>query len=167
MSPSQRGVVVTVVGAKQARPLRCDLLGDDQPGGGVGGWEETEGGKRGRGAGLAYRGAPAYTLSLPLGFNGISSGQAVSVEPQCRRLVDLGRATKKGGLPPRLHVQGLIRVPSNIDWVIDSIEWGTQIRNAAGARVQQQLTLNLVQYRKPKKSPAKDARKGKGEKSDG
>ncbi len=164
MSRSTRAVVITVAGAKNSNPLRCDLRGDDQPGGGVGGWEETEGGKRGRGAGLAFRGSPAYTLSLPLGFNGLETagpGSRVSVEPQCRRLVNMGRSQKKAGRPPKLHVNGLVRVPSNIEWVIDSIEWGEQIRDASGARVQQLFTLNLIQWRKPRKSPAKDARKDK------
>lgn len=155
-----RAVVLSVAGAKNARRLRCDLLGDDQPGGGVGGWEEVEGGKRARG--LAFKGSPSYTLTLPLGFNGLEvngPGSKVSIEQQCRRLVDLGRPAGKGGRPPKLHVAGLVRVPSTIEWVIDSIEWGAQIRNDAGARVQQQFTLNLIQWRKPPKSPAKKSRK--------
>lgn len=164
MSRPRRTVVLSVVGAKNGHKLRCDLLGDDQPSGGVGGWEDVEGGKRGRGAGLAFKGSPSYTLALPLGFNGLETkgpGSKVSIEQECRRLNDLGRPAKKGALPPRIHVAGLVRVPSNLEWVIDSIEWGTQIRNEAGARVQQQFTLSLIQYRKPRKSPAKESRKDK------
>lgn len=157
-----RSVILTIVGAKKSRQLRCDLLGDDQPGGGLGGWEEVQGGKLGRGRGLSFKGSPSYTLTLPLGFNGLETqgpGSRVSVEAECRHLVNLGRPAGKGGKPPKIHVAGLVRVPSTIEWVIDSVEWGTQIRDDHGARVQQQFTLALIQYRKPPKSPAKDARK--------
>lgn len=164
-----RQVLLNVAGAKNARALPCDLLGDDQPGGGVGGWEEVQGGKRGRAQGLAFKGSPAFTLTLPLGFNGLEVNgpkSAMSVESQCRRLVALGRPAGKGGLPPKLHVAGLVRVPSNIVWVIDSIEWGTQIRDASGSRVQQLFDLTLIQWRKPPKSPAKDSRKKKDSEKD-
>lgn len=165
--PRRAVIVLSVVGQKN-RGLECDLLGDDQPGGGVGGWEEVEGGKRGRG--LAFKGSPSYTLALPLGFNGLEvkgPGSAVSIEQQCRRLANLGRPARKGGRPPKLHVAGLVRVPTNVEWVIDAIEWGTQIRNDSGARVQQQFQLSLIQWRKPPKSPAKDARKGEKGDDDG
>lgn len=155
-------VVLTRIGAKKAATLRCDLLGDDQVSGGVGGWEEVEYGKKNRRQGLAYKGAPAYSVTLPLGFDGISSGRATSVEDKCRRLVELGQGSgKKGSRPPKIRIEGLVRVPGHVEWVIDSITWGTQIRNGAGQRVQQQFELTLIQYRRvrrAKKSPARDAR---------
>lgn len=157
---SRPQVVLSVAGAKQPARVRGDLIGDDQVEGGVGGWEETEfGKKKARRLGLAYKGTPGFRVTVTLGFNGIGQGgieKATSVEPQCRRLQSFGRPRSKGARPPRLKVAGLLRTPGNMVWVIDSISWGAQIRNSHGQRVQQIVDVTLVQYRPPgaKKSPA-------------
>ena len=154
-------VTLWVAGQPKGPKLRADLLGDDTLDGGTGGWEDTEfGGKKNRRSGMVFKGSPGYTLTIPLGFNGIGGGgpsRASSVEAQCRRLAAWARPRKAGGRPPKLKVSGLLRAPGNITWVIDSITWGTQVRNSQGRRVQQQVEVTLIQYRPPRriKSPGK------------
>lgn len=155
----RRQVLIEARGKKRLA-LRGDLVGDETVSGGVGGWESVEG--KGRKAdGLRFSGTTPWAVTIPLGFNGITPKGRKSVEAQCRRLLDLGRPAGKAKKPPLLKVTGLVRVPSTVDFVIDSITWGRQIRNSQGARVQQIVEVSLIQHRPAPKSPAKKANKGK------
>lgn len=155
-------VAIWRAGTKDAAKLKCDLFGDDDVAVAVGGWEEVEyGKKKRRRTGMAFKGSPAYSITLALAFNGIGGGgvgDAKSVEAQCRRLVAMGRPRKPGGRPPLLRLSGPLRVPSGVTWVVSSIEWGAQVRDSDGRRVQQHFELTLTQHRpvRGKKSPAKD-----------
>ena len=169
---TQRQVVLTVGRGKKATHLRADLLGDDVVTGGVGGWEMADATSK-RTKGFAFRGTPQRTITLPLAFNGLEArgrGRHSVVEPRCRRLVAWSRPRpaakgKKGKRrPPAMRIRGLVRM-SGGRWVIESIEWGEQIRNSQGRRIQQRFTLTLVEWRPPprKKPPAKKGKK-KGKK---
>lgn len=127
--------------------MRFHLLGDDELAGGVGGWEAAA--RPRRKAATEWGGTDAWTLSLPLMATGMeaSLGRDTSVEGSIRALVAAGTMSSKTGQPALLKVTGPVRVPSsNIRWVIQSIAWGAQIRNAAGERVQQEFTLALLEY---------------------
>ena len=136
--------------------ISAHLLGDDAVSGGVGGWEAQQAGKRRRPV-LQFKGTPGWevTLTLMLGDPG---GQA-SVEWACRQLVAWGRR-RKGALPPRLKIAGKVRVPTSVDWVIDSIEWGPQIRRESDkVRIRQQVTVKLIEYNRPPKKPTEKPKK--------
>jgi hypothetical protein len=127
--------------------MRFHLLGDDELTGGVGGWEVVA--RPRRKAAAEWGGTDAWTLSLPLMATGMESsrGRDASIEGALRALIAAGTPSAKTGQPPVLKVTGPVRVPSSsIRWVIQSIEWGAQIRNNAGQRVQQEFTLALLEY---------------------
>lgn len=132
------------------------LLGDDAVAGGVGGWEADKAGKKRRPV-LRFGGTPGWEVTLTL-MLGVAEDDK-SVEWPCRQLVAWGRR-RKGALPPRLKIAGKVRVPTGADWVIDSIEWGPQIRRASDrARVQQQVTVKLIEYNRPPKKPTEKPKK--------
>lgn len=147
-----RHVTIRQVGKR--RGIRFELTDSDEVGGGVGGWNAEQAGRRKRPV-LRYAGRPGWTLSLPLIIDNLEADR--SIELRCRQLLAWGRPAPRSALPPRLRVEGPIRAPQVVDWVIDSIDWGEQIRNDRGHRVQQELTLKLIEYNRPpkKKKPKK------------
>lgn len=141
----------------QKRVITADLFGDDSLSGGVGGWESENVGKTKRPA-LRYTGNPGWQYQLPLIFDGAPTN--ASVESRCRQLQKWGRGGRRGAQPPRLLISGkLLRAPKGIAWVIDSLEWGPQMRRPDGRRIQQQVTVNLIQWSKPPPPPPKKKKK--------
>lgn len=140
--------LVTLLPVLPAGPgLRFHLVGDDELTGGVGGWEVVPRARR-RGA-AEWVGVEPYRLALPLlttGFD-VTPGENVSVEA---KLVALERLALKvpGGLqPPVLQVLGPVRVPrADQRWVIEDIEWGAQVRRSDQQRIQQEMTVRLLEY---------------------
>lgn len=154
---------VTLSGPGQGKrrvQVSGDLLGDDSPGGGVGGWKGEQAGKKRRPV-LRFEGTPGWTESITLMLGAVEDDR--SVEWQCRQLIAWGRR-RKGALPPQLRLRGKVRVPTSLDWVIDSLEWGQQIRRPGDqVRVQQQVTITLSEYNRPPKAkpPTKKGKKKK------
>lgn len=143
--------------------LTADLFDDDSTSGGYGGWASLD---RPRDTSAAtWTGTPALTYTLPLIFDGIeaSPGVDVSVEQACRALEAWGRGDKIAP-PPVLQVFGEVLVSPTSQWVLQDLAWGVRERNAAGERIQQAVTLTLLEFDAPVvlKSPAKKSRKGKG-----
>lgn len=149
---------------KPTRPsgpgLWFELLGDDEITGGVGGWEDLPRPRR-RNA-VQWVGTPALSLGLPLLLSGVDQAHTTSalsrrpihtvfardtsVESAVRQLTSWGQKTKKTGQPPILRVAGPVRGPQTARWVIEDLEWGPQIRNRDGQRIQQEVTVRLKEY---------------------
>lgn len=125
--------------------VRFGLLGDDALTGGVGGWEFLD--RPRRTAAVEWVGTPGYQLVLPLVLDGteVRRGVDVSVEAQCRIVTAWGRPAGDGP-PPVLTVAGPLRIATASRWVLDDVEWGRQIRNRAGQRILQEVTLTLLQH---------------------
>lgn len=144
--------------------------------GGVGGWESLDRPRRAAAAG--WVGLPAKTLTLPVILDGIEArgrGADRVVESDCATVTSWGKPHRKTGEPPILQVRGLATVSPKDRWVLQDIAWGEYIPNRDGKRIQQQLTLTLLQYIEASivKGPAAKARnrqkknKGKGGKGKG
>lgn len=155
---------VAIIGPSGKRRVRVTgvLVGDDAVSGGVGGWEAEQAGKRRRPV-LRFKGNPGWSLQVTLVLG--SAAEEKSIEAQCRQLVAWGRRPKVG-LPPRVKVAGKVRAPLGVDWVIDSLDWGAQIRRGDGRRIQQQVTVTLLEYNKPPpaKKPTEKGKKKKRKK---
>lgn len=109
-------------------------------------------------------GPQQMTMTLLLdGIDGNPFERPQSVEHECRR-VDSWEKPAQGKLqPPVLRVSG--PVPhTDLDWVLTALDWGPAIRDNKARRIQQQLTVTLMQYvpvtgiKAVKSSPAKSAK---------
>lgn len=128
-------------------PITLHLVGPDQLTGGVGAWETLSRPRR-RDA-VEWTGTTAFTYVLPLLLDGMEHrpGVDISVEADCWALLDwASEATKKTDQPCIVKISGPLQPPAGIRWVITGIEWGDKVRNRAGRRVQQYVTLTLRQY---------------------
>lgn len=153
-------VRVTISPVPHGPSINFDLLGDDTITGGVGGWESLARSRRSPAAG--WVGLPEVTYTLPLMIDGFANrprGDRV-IEADCRRLADWGRPVGPNADPPVLKIAGPVMVTPGARWVLQDIAWGSRIRNDKGHRVQQQVTLTLLQYVETRlvTSPAKRAR---------
>ena len=149
---------VTIRAKGTTRAVVGDLVGDDGPGGGIGGWEGEQAGKKKRPV-TRYGGRLARTQQITVMFDGVDTGTVV--ESKVRQL-ESWAAGRKGKQPPRLSVTGrLLRSPNGVAWVITALEYGEQIRRADGRRLRQQVTVSLVEWNKPPPKPKKKP-KGKG-----
>ena len=165
--PARRVAPRTVL-IKPIRPrgpgIRFELIGDDTVTGGVGGWEDLP--RPRRRAATDYVGTPAYTEVLPLLIDGTetSRGHDTPIEGRIRTLISWGVPRKGADRPAVLRISGPLRVPASKRWVIQDLEWGPQIRNQAGRRVQQYVTVTLKEYVEPVilRGPAAKSRGGKG-----
>lgn len=145
--------------------LRLHLVGDDQLTGGVGAWTVLNRPRR-RDA-IEFSGVSGFTYVLPLLLDGTetTTGQDTSIESGCQTLLDWASAVKKSTRQPTvLKATGPLKTGDAVRWVITNLEWGAQIRNDAGNRVQQYVTVTLTQYfaAAVRKSPAKKSRDRKG-----
>ena len=149
---------VTIRAKGTTRAVVGDLVGDDGPGGGIGGWEGEQAGKQKKPV-LRYAGRPGRTQQITLMFDGVDTGTVV--ESAVRQLETWG-AGRKNTQPPRLSVTGrLLRSPASVSWVITGLEYGEQIRRGDGRRIRQEVTVSLAEWNK---APAKKKPK-KGKKS--
>jgi hypothetical protein len=127
--------------------LRFHLDGDDELTGGVGGWEIV-GRPRRRGA-AEWVGVPPFRLTLPLFTDGLDvrPGVNVSVEPKITALTRLALKVPGGFQPPLLELSGPLRLPfPGMRWVIEDITWGTAWRRSDQQRVQQAMTVMLIEH---------------------
>lgn len=141
--------------------LVCQLAGDDDLAGGVGGWTSLDRPRRTSAA--SWVGTPAQTYTLPLLLDGLAAGDEVSVEAACLQL-QLWGAGDAATPPPVLQVLGEVLVQPTSRWVLQDLAWGARERDASGSRVQQDVTVTLLAYTAPVllKSPAKKARQHRG-----
>jgi hypothetical protein len=91
-------------------------------------------------------------------LNGIESSLGVdtSIEPLIRSVIAWGRKREGGSQPPELTISGPVPVTDG-QWVLNDIGWGAVARAPGGYRIQQRLTLTLLEFIEPTllKSPAK------------
>lgn len=166
MSTPLRDLVTLKPVNPAGRQVRLHLAGDDAPGGGVGGWEVVARPRRRSTA--EWVGVEPWTMTLPLITSGVDvrgPGRHVSVEPKIKDLVNLASPTRSTGEPPILLVAGPLRLPApKMRWVITGLEWGTQMRRNRGDRIQQEVTVHLLEYVRGDvlRGPAAKARARKG-----
>ena len=154
----QHKVVIRARGTQ--RKVVADLVGDDSPGGGIGGWEGSQAGKKKRPA-MRFTGRSARTQKVVLMLDGYDTN--TPVESSVRQ-IESWAAGRKGNRPPQVLVSGaLLRSAKTVPWVITGVEYGEQIRRADGRRVRQELTVSFTEWSKPppkkKKKPKKKADK--------
>lgn len=130
--------------------------------GGTGGWSEVVRPRRVSAA--EWTGTSARTQVLPLILDGMEAAPGVdlSIEQAIAALTAWGQKHPATGQPPILGVSGPIMATDG-RWVINDLTWDTQVRNGAGNRIQQRLTLTLLEFLEPTllASPAAKARKHK------
>lgn len=115
--------------------------------GGAGGWEDID---RPRAtSAVGWVGTPAKSVVLALELDGMEAlgvGRDRSLEADCAAIEAWGLKTHATGVPPILRVSGLVTIKPSERWVVDTIEWGAYLRNSAGQRIQQDLTITLKRY---------------------
>lgn len=133
-------VTIRAVGSRDT--VTGDQDGDDTVSGGIGGWEQRQ--RPRRPTMLSWTGTPGVVWQLPvlLGPDADSS-----IEPDCRLLQSWGVPGKDDDQPPTLLVDAPAgRAPDGAKWVLQDLEWGEQTRNDRGRRIQQEVTLTLLEY---------------------
>lgn len=154
---------------KKAQSIAFGPNGYPELTGGIGGWESIA---RPRStAAAAWVGLPERKIVLPLVLDGIDKlgpGRDQRIGADLALLESWAKPDPKLHEPPRLTIAGVQRVTGSQEWVIQNITWGPYICDNQDRIVQQELVLELLQYREPEiaKGPAKKARrrKGKGDK---
>lgn len=140
--------LVTLTPVDPAGPaLRFHLIGDDALSGGLGGWEVVD--RPGRRGAAEWVKVDPWRLAVPLlttGFD-VRPGVNVSVEPKLLALMRLAWKVPGGSQPPIITAAGPIRVPRpDMRWVVEDIEWGEQVRRSDGQRIQQAMTVKLLEH---------------------
>lgn len=119
------------------------LLGEAAPvvTSGYGGWEVVG---RPRRQGLTeWRGREPYRLSLDLLIDNFEKN--TSIERLCSTLERMAVPPRAHAEPPVIDIDGAVP-HSDLDWVIDTINWGDSIRNRDGHRVRQKVTVIFLRY---------------------
>lgn len=128
--------------------LSFKLIGTDKVSGGAGGWEEVS--RKLREPLLVWTARPLYTYVLPLRMDRFLAEWEHTVEGDIRSLqhwASSGRRTDREHNPPaRVRLSGNVRTPLSTQWVITDLDWGDFITNAAGERIQQDVTVTLKEY---------------------
>ncbi len=129
-------------------PLRFHLIGSDETRGGVGGWEVVP--RPRRKPSVEWTGVPQpWMIALPLMLDGLDvlPGDNRSVEPKIDALISLAQIAPGRSQPWVVTLSGPIRTRRPfMRWVINDLEWGEQVRRSDAARVQQTVTVTLLEY---------------------
>lgn len=132
------------------RLIRMELMGQDKLTGGGARWKTTD--RARRRSVITWEGTDLHRRILPLQIDGmeISAGQDRSIEDDCLLLWAWGQPLQTLGTPPWLHVTGpLLPLGYTPWWVLDELEWGDCIRRADGQRIQQDVTVTLLEHLAP------------------
>lgn len=148
-----------VIRSKGHTPLRIGLGEELEIAGGVGGWARIT---RPRRQSLTeWQGYEGREMRVPVIFDGFADDR--SVEREIRQLEKFGRKGRGDNHPPVLTLKGPIP-HSDLDWVIQDIEWGRFDRRTDGQRIRQHATIIFWDFVdaditiKRKRSPAKKSR---------
>lgn len=129
------------------RGQRAHLIGEDTLTGGLARWDTLE--RPRRVSATEYVGVDPYQLVIPLLLDGMdlaSDGVDRSVEPVIERFLAWTRPGPKGR-PPVVRVDGPLKVPAyNPRWIITDLEWGSCWRRGDRARIQQEVTVTLLEH---------------------
>ena len=138
------GTLVTVQSSQGA--VR-GLLGEEGAHitGGYGGWEVTA---RPRDVAMTtWQGRGPFEMDLPLLLDRF--GEDGSVEADCRLLERMAIPVNQKSSPPTVRLIGAVP-RAGLRWVVDSIDWGDQLRNIwSGERVRQAVSLHLIEFQAP------------------
>lgn len=154
-------VTITIAGKQRPR-LVAEQIDDDTIAAGVGGWEVLP--RPFRTPMTAWTGSPGISWTLPLSFDGLDATSSSSVERELATLESWGKPSDDRDVPPPLTVHAQVgRGAATAKWVIQDIAYGAQVRNDAGDRIRQDLTLTLLEYEpgQIRKGPAAKSRDGK------
>jgi LysM repeat protein len=120
-----------------------------QVSGGYGGWTIVN---RQRRVGLTvWEGKDPIRMIVPIVFDGVLAQE--SQEVPISRLSRMALPPTGGGEPPTVRVSGTgVPNPGPAVWVIESLQWGTDVlrdfaANGVHARLRQDCTVNLLEYR--------------------
>lgn len=163
-------VTIYAVG-KAAQTVTLEQIGDDELSGGRGGWEVLN--RPTREAMTAWRSTPGVTWTLPVSFDGFGDIRDRIVEQDIALVESWGLPDSKLGRPPELVIDAAVGLGSAAArWVLEDITYGAQIRNRAGQRIRQDVSLTFLKYVPGKilkgpaaKSRGKGGKGGKGGKS--
>jgi hypothetical protein len=109
--------------------------------GGVGGWLDVD--RPRRWSVLEFGSVPLTTLTFDLWFDGWPDR---SIESEIGRLRNMGQPTAKGDPPPLLRLN-YGRLGNQNVWVVESMDFGDELRNRNLQRVRVRCTITLKQYR--------------------
>lgn len=120
--------------------------GPPQLSGGYGGWEVVA--RPHKISVTNWIGRDPVRCAVPMLFDGWR-GQ-VSVEPDLATLHRMGQPDADGA-PPTIRCSGGIPRKDIRDWVIESLDWGTNViwgflHDGSAVRMRQDVTVNLLQY---------------------
>lgn len=148
-------------------------IGGDGPTvtGGFGGWEIIA--RPRRTAITQWRGREPIQMELPLVIDGYTAERGSdrvtnSVEMTISRLERMAQPHPPIVTPPQVRLEGSSAnlIPhDDLDWVIVALEFGSHLRNQAGNRVRQEVTVGLLSHvgvEKLKISAAKQKRQKAG-----
>jgi LysM repeat protein len=110
--------------------------------GGYGGWSRVT---RPRRQGLTvFDGRESFTMTVPLIFDQFRSG--TSLETKLTALERMAMPPGDYRDPPVVRISGKTVPHSDLQWVIQDIEWRGVERNPAGERIRQYVTVTLFRY---------------------
>jgi hypothetical protein len=133
---------VTVRTARGPRLSVTALMGENGPTmiGGYGGWEVVD---RPRRIGLTqWRGRSPYSMTLDLVLDGFKQGDEVEID--ISRLERMALPDVKE--PPVVEVKGSAVPHDDLEWIIETLEFGTALRKNNGRRVRQEVTITFLRY---------------------
>jgi hypothetical protein len=113
---------------------------------GFGGWEAID--RPMRVAFTRYKGKPLFRQSIPVLFDGWSSGK--NQEVQISKLIRMSQMVGEHTPPPTVRIRGPVE-REDLTWVIEDITWDADnvIRDIVGGtsvRMRQGATVQLLQY---------------------
>lgn len=92
-----------------------------------------------------FDGRDPFSVIVPMVLDEFRAGG--SVEPECSRLERMALPPKPGEQPKIVRLLGDAVPHSELDWVINGIDWGDSIRTKNnGNRLRQEVTLTLLSY---------------------
>lgn len=114
-----------------------------KPTSGFGGWELVN--RPRRQAATLWTGIEPLRMPVPIVLDGFRGDD--SVESEVSKLEAMARPPARGAEPPIVNVSGPGIPHSDIDWVIENIEWGEGLLSRSGReRVRQEGTITLLRY---------------------
>ena len=110
---------------------------------GYGGWEEVA--RPRRVALTLWRGRSPYRMTLPLLLDAWDTQRDEDVEADVRVLERMARPAGEGLDPPTVRAEGALPRGSQVEWVVESLEWGESLTRGDGRRVRQAVTVGLLE----------------------
>lgn len=141
------GMVTLTAVEPAGASLRLHLVGDAALSGGGAQWEIVP--RPRRTSATEWVGTDPHQMAMPLlldGMDVVAGGGDRPVEADCDLLAAWQRPIQSTP-PPIVVAAGPLPIPAyGLRWVITSVEWGTAVRGADGRRIQQEVTVTLLEH---------------------